>query len=101
MSQDTLVKLSADAIAEHLSQTTGWTQEGDSIVRALTFDNFQQAFAFLTQVAIITEKLDHHAEIWNVYNQVKLTFSTHDAGGLTIKDFNAAAQINAVIGEDA
>ena len=74
----------------------GWTQDGDAIVRAFTFGDFQEAFGFLTRVALITEVLDHHAEIWNVWNQVKLTFSTHDAGGLTEKDFEAAQKINEV-----
>ncbi|MBH24932.1 MAG: 4a-hydroxytetrahydrobiopterin dehydratase [Myxococcales bacterium] len=94
-------RLSEDAIAEQLASLTGWERDGDAIVRAWTFSDFEEAFAFLTRVAIITEKLDHHAEIWNVYNQVKLTFSTHDADGLTHKDFDAATRINAIAGGDA
>lgn len=96
-----LTKLSDDAITTQLAALPGWERDGDAIVRAWTFANFEEAFAFLTRVALITEALDHHAEIWNVYNQVKLTFSTHDAGGLTHKDFTAATRIQAISGGDA
>ncbi len=91
-----VTRLDEAQIAAHLEQTPGWGREGDEIKRAFEFENFQQAFGFLAQVAILAEKADHHPEIWNVYNQVRLALTTHDADGLTHKDFALAAQINAI-----
>lgn len=59
----------------------------------LTFDNFRQAFGFLAQVAFVAESCNHHPEIENVYNRVTLYLTTHDAGGITEKDTDIAAQI--------
>jgi len=89
--------LTEDEVCTNLSKVPGWERVDVAIVREFEFSGFQEAFGFLTRVALITEVLDHHAEIWNVWNRVKLTFSTHDAGGLTEKDFEAARQINAIV----
>ena len=62
----------------------------DAITRSFTFDDFSQAFAFMTQVALLAEKADHHPEWSNVWNKVEVTLSTHDAGGLTEKDLKLA-----------
>ena len=50
------------------------------------FDDFAQAFGFMTRIAIIADKMDHHPEWFNVYNRVDITLTTHDAGGVTQKD---------------
>lgn len=94
-----LTKLTDDAIQARLSDLSGWERDGDAIVRTWTFGDFNEAFGFLARVALITERQNHHAEIWNVWNRVKLTFSTHDAGGLTEKDFAAAEAISALTGD--
>ena len=62
-----------------------------------TFKNFSAAFAFLTQIALAAEKLDHHPEIKNVYNKVSLKLNTHDVGGLTELDFKLAKQIDKLL----
>ncbi len=75
----------------------GWTREDkrDAITREFAFKDFNRAFAFMTQVALHAEKHDHHPEWFNVYNKVRITLSTHDAGGVTEKDLKLAAFIDA------
>lgn len=79
------------------SLVPGWRYEGlrDSISREFVFADFTQAFAFMTQVALVAEKRDHHPEWSNVYNKVFVTLTTHDADGLTDKDIYLAQAMNA------
>lgn len=69
----------------------------DAITRTLTFDDFSQAFAFMTQVALLAEKADHHPEWSNVYNRVDILLTTHDAGGLSERDVDMAQKIDALV----
>jgi 4a-hydroxytetrahydrobiopterin dehydratase len=66
----------------------------DAIQRSVRFADFSAAFAFMTRVALMAEKLDHHPEWSNVWNRVDITLATHDAGGLTALDFKLAAAID-------
>ena len=70
----------------------GWThdEKRDAITREFEFADFNRAFAFMTQVALAAEKADHHPEWSNVYNKVRVTLTTHDAGGVTQKDLDLA-----------
>ncbi|HEX7249244.1 MAG TPA: 4a-hydroxytetrahydrobiopterin dehydratase [Burkholderiales bacterium] len=70
----------------------GWQREKqrDAITREFVFKDFNAAFAFMAQVALAAEKRDHHPEWSNVYNKVRMTLSTHDAGGVTEKDLDLA-----------
>jgi 4a-hydroxytetrahydrobiopterin dehydratase len=70
-------------------------KERDAITRELVFKDFNHAFAFMTQVALAAEKADHHPEWSNVYNKVRVTLSTHDAGGVTQKDLDLARFVDA------
>ena len=79
---------------EQLEELKGWFFKDNAIEKALVFKNFSEALAFLVQVGCLSEKQNHHAEIWNVYNKVTLRLSTHDAGGVTEKDFKLAAAID-------
>lgn len=58
----------------------------DAVTRKFEFEDFNQAFAFMTRVALLAERSDHHPEWFNVYNKLEVTLSTHDAGGLTDRD---------------
>ncbi len=87
-------KLSDDAIDQRLEGLTGWSREGDTIERSIEFDGFNAAIDFINRIAEHADRADHHPEIFNVYNQVDLTLTTHDAGGLTEKDFQLAEKIN-------
>lgn len=91
-------KLSADAAAAGIAALDGWAMDrgGDAISRQWTFDDFVAAFGFMTRVAILAEKADHHPEWSNVYNKVTITLTTHDAGGLSARDMELAAQIDAL-----
>jgi len=85
-------KFSAEQIRDALDGLPGWKRRGrrDAIRRSFRFNDFQQAFSFMTQVALAAEKLDHHPEWSNVYNAVDITLTTHDAGGLTERDLQLA-----------
>ena len=75
-----------------------WQEQNNQLVREFQFQDFIAAFAFLTQVAILAEKHNHHPEIFNVYNKVKLCLSTHDAGNIvTEKDRTLAAAIDRLL----
>jgi len=75
-----------------LSTPADWSREKnrDAITREFVFADFNRAFAFMTQVALAAEKADHHPEWSNVYNKVRVTLSTHDAGAVTQKDLDLA-----------
>jgi len=90
-------KLSPHQIKELLAGLPHWHPDGarEAIVREFLFDNFNEAFSFMTQVALAAEKLDHHPEWTNVYNRVNMVLTTHDAGGLTERDFELAGAADA------
>ena len=85
-------KLDADARAAALQDLPQWREaEGrDAIVRSFRFKDFNQAFGFMTLVALLAEKMDHHPEWFNVYNKVEVTLTTHDAGGVSDNDIAMA-----------
>ena len=74
-----------------------WSVNGNFIQRKFLFDDFIQAFSFMTSVSLLAEKNNHHPNWENVYNEVIINLSTHDAGGLTEKDFNLALKIDQLI----
>ncbi|WP_431469009.1 4a-hydroxytetrahydrobiopterin dehydratase [Sphingosinithalassobacter sp. LHW66-3] len=71
--------------------------ERDGIARRFTFGDFSEAFGFMTRVALLAEKADHHPEWSNVWNRVDVLLTTHDAGGLSQRDLDLAAAINALL----
>jgi 4a-hydroxytetrahydrobiopterin dehydratase len=88
-------KLNQQEIDEKLKTLhQSWSQEGDFIKRDFIFDNFVLAFGFMTSVAIEADNANHHPDWRNVYNKVSISLSTHDAGGLTDRDFDLAAKID-------
>ncbi len=68
----------------------GWTGGDDFITKVFKFEDFAEAFGFMTRIAIIADRMDHHPEWFNVYNRVDVTLTTHDAGGVTDKDIKLA-----------
>ena len=86
------VKLTDEERGAALASLTEWQSvEGrDAITRSYKFKDFNEAFGWMTRVAMVAEKMDHHPEWANVYNSVKVTLSTHDAGGVTQLDVNLA-----------
>ncbi len=75
-----------------------WTEINNKIYRQFIFKNFSEAFAFMTRVAMIAEKMDHHPTLTNTYNKVEIWLSTHDAGDIvTDKDYALAKAIDKVL----
>ena len=91
-------KLDPQARAKALSELSGWTEvEGrDAITKTFVFGNFVQAFGWMTQMAILAEKANHHPEWSNVYKTVVVTLTTHDAGGLSALDISLAKAMDAL-----
>lgn len=85
-------KLSPEARKTALAGLQGWAEakDRDAISKTFTFRDFNEAFGFMTRVALVAEKMDHHPEWFNVYKTVKVTLSTHDAGGVTELDVKLA-----------
>lgn len=90
-------KLDADEIAQRLKPLSEWTLSGDSLQRTLRFKDFVQSMAFVNRVAAIAEHQKHHPDILVRYNTVTLVLSTHDAGGITDKDFELAKALEGAI----
>lgn len=82
--------LSHDEIRKRLASLTGW-----EIRKVYTFADFKASMAFVNRVAALADKMDHHPDILINYSRVTLTLSSHDAGGLTERDFRLAGQIDA------
>ena len=74
-----------------------WDESRDAIGRSFAFRDFSEAFAFMTRVALIAEKADHHPEWTNVWNKVDVLLTTHDSGGLTEKDVELAKSIDGLL----
>lgn len=87
-----MIKLSDDQIESELTRSPLWekSKERSAIYRHFEFQNFNQAWGFMSRSALVAEQLNHHPEWFNVYNKVSVTLSTHDADGLTLLDFRLA-----------
>ncbi|MAJ46981.1 MAG: 4a-hydroxytetrahydrobiopterin dehydratase [Planctomycetes bacterium TMED75] len=83
-------KLTEEQVAEGLASLPEWSQNGDSIQRTITFEDFCHSMRFVNQIAEHAEKSQHHPDILVRYNKVTLTLSTHDAGGLSVRDMSFA-----------
>lgn len=81
-----------------LQDLPGWTFKDGGIEKAYQFEDFVQAWGFMSRAAMLAEKADHHPEWANVYNKVQVRLSTHDAGGLTDKDLELARKMEALLG---
>ena len=74
----------------------GWNRTDDCLQRTFTFKDFNEAFAFLTRVAMHVEKVDHHPEFTSVWNRVDFRLTSHDAGGVTERDIELARAISQI-----
>jgi 4a-hydroxytetrahydrobiopterin dehydratase len=84
-------KLSQTEIGDHLLKLPEWTVKDEKLHREYKFPNFSLAIGFMMAAAVLIEKKNHHPEWFNVYNKVTVDLTTHDAGGITAKDFELAA----------
>jgi 4a-hydroxytetrahydrobiopterin dehydratase len=92
-------RLSESEVDVRLAELSEWGASGDQIQRTYQFSNFVESMSFVQQVALLAEQDQHHPDILIRYNKVTLSLSTHDAGGLTEKDFAAAKRYDAIIGK--
>ena len=89
--------LDVEDVMGSLPRLGSWRVEKNRIVSELKFDDFGQAFAFMTRVALLAEKADHHPDLFNSYSTVKVELHSHDAGGITQRDLDMAEAISALL----
>lgn len=86
-------KLTRNEIDYNLTALKGWKVEDDGIVKDFVFKDFKEALAKINAIGIVAEEMNHHPEFYNVYNKLDIRLSTHDVGGVTLKDFELAHEI--------
>jgi 4a-hydroxytetrahydrobiopterin dehydratase len=89
--------LSNDELVHAMQQLPDWHLHQGALAKEFVFADFSEAFGFMTRVAMIAEKLDHHPDWSNTYNRVHLSLMTHDKGGLTKKDTQMALEIEKLV----
>ena len=94
-----MTRPAAISVADALAQTKGWSAASgkDAVEKTFIFADFKQAFGWMTRVALKAEQMDHHPEWFNVYKTVKVTLTTHDAGGVTSLDVELANFMDACV----
>lgn len=92
----TTAKLSDSEIESQLKSLPHWQLRDGKLYRQWKFADFIEAFGFMSQVALLAERANHHPEWRNVYNRVEIELTTHDASGISAKDFKLAAEIDAL-----
>ncbi|MDH3314085.1 MAG: 4a-hydroxytetrahydrobiopterin dehydratase [Nitrosopumilus sp.] len=91
-----MMRLSKDDIDEELKGLPGWMVVNEKLHKEFQFENFNQAFGFMTRAAMEIEKMNHHPEWFNVYNRITIELTTHDAGGITKNDVSLARILNSL-----
>lgn len=89
-------RLSEQEIAGELQKVPGWSVQGGRLHRVFQFADFSEAFGFLARAALAAEAMNHHPDWSNVWNRVTVDLHTHDAGGITQRDFELAARMSAI-----
>ena len=90
-------KLRDEEIEGQLQTLEGWEYREGALHTALEFENFKEAFSVMVRIAFEAEMLNHHPDWTNVYNELSITLTTHEAGGVTEKDFKLARSIEEII----
>ena len=87
----------AETISPFLESLSGWYFKENAIEKEFKFKNFTQALGFIVQIGVCAERMNHHPELFNVYNKVNIRLNTHDSGGVTEKDIELAKQIESLL----
>jgi 4a-hydroxytetrahydrobiopterin dehydratase len=90
-------RLADHELAERMQGMKGWSVQAGRLHRELEFPTFAAAFAFLSEVALEAQALDHHPDLYNSYTRVTLDLASHDVGGISERDFRLAARIDTVL----
>jgi 4a-hydroxytetrahydrobiopterin dehydratase len=93
-----ITKLASEEITQRLAKLPQWKVENGKLHREYKFGSFVDAFGFMASCALVAEKLDHHPEWFNVYNRVVVDLTTHDAGGISARDFELAEHMDRLSG---
>lgn len=91
-----MIKLSSESIDFELKNLKGWAVVNNKMHKEFKFDDFNQAFGFMTRAAMHIEKINHHPEWFNVYNKITVDLTTHDVGGITQNDIILAKILNSL-----
>jgi 4a-hydroxytetrahydrobiopterin dehydratase len=89
-------RATSDEIDDFLKTHPMWTMDDNKLQRIFTFRTFREAFGFMTEAALVAERSNHHPDWGNVYNRVTVHLATHDAGGVTAKDFDLASKMEMI-----
>lgn len=92
-----VTKLSSSTIEQKLAALDHWSLRENKLYRLCVFEDFVGAFGFMSSVALLAERMNHHPEWSNVYNRVEIYLTTHDAGGISERDFALAQQIDQLL----
>jgi 4a-hydroxytetrahydrobiopterin dehydratase len=90
-------KYNKEEVAPLLLNLNDWQYNSEGIEKKFRFKNFTEALGFLVKVGVISEKMNHHPELFNVYNKVNIRLTTHDASGVTDKDIKLASEIDGLL----
>ncbi len=91
-----MTRLKEEEIKANLKKSQGWKRRGKEIAKTYSFEDFNKSIQFVNQVAPLAEAADHHPDILIQYDKVTLTLSTHDEGGLTLRDFKLAQKLDSL-----
>jgi len=91
-----LVRLNDSDVRNRIASLSGWTFQDGALHRDFEFRDFVEAFGFMTTVALLAERMNHHPEWSNVYNRISIRLTTHDVGGVSENDFAMAFEISEV-----
>ncbi len=89
--------LGQNEVEKRLEQLEGWSLSDGKLFRSVQLGDFVSAWGFMSSVALLAEKMDHHPEWFNVYGRVDIHLTTHDAGGISERDFVLAQKINELL----
>lgn len=92
-------RLNEEVLRGRLGEIPGWRLESGKLRRELRFRDFVEAFGFMSRVALVAERRNHHPEWSNVYDRVVIELRTHDAGGISERDLALAREIDRLLGE--
>lgn len=93
-------KLTEDEIYKKLENLQDWEFKDNALNTSFEFEDFKEAFSVMVRIAFEAEAQEHHPEWYNVYNKLQISLSTHDAGGVTEKDFDLAHIIEKIVGTE-
>lgn len=90
-----IVNISLKSLNQESAQA--WQIKDEKLHRRFEFADFVTAFGFMTRVAMLAERANHHPELFNVYNKVDISLTTHEVGGISIRDFELAQEVSAIV----